>query len=938
MSSNTKIRRPLGRLCTSALAISCAIGVLPDAAMAAVNPIQQSQPDALTKARDYIKSGNISAAMIELKNLIRANPKLIDARVELANLYVQTNDGVAAEKEWRAALQSGYPFEKALDGLGLSLLMQGQAQRLLKEFDPAKNTGELTTRVHLFRAQAHMSLTEVALARQEVASAQAISPTYFGVYLASSRFHQIDGDLKAAESDIDQALTLSPDNVDVLLQKGEIRGAQGDAVGAQKYFDRVLAHNKSDLRARLGRAAALVSQRQTESADTEINDILRLAPGSPVATYFKALLLAQKGKKDDALALLSRINGIEKLPPALYLLAALHLAKGELEQAQRYIGAYVAKAPDDVRGQLLQIALQLARGEVTASVPKLEAIKSKLPNDYTTSLLLGNAYLSLGRFSDATTQFQSATAASPQGSEASMGLAESLLGQGKADEGAKILQALSAQGLGGGRTDALLVISLLKARNLDAAFKAATDYSTKEPKNAAPLYLRASVDAARDDRAATRNDLNAALKIDPAFVPAHLALALLDRSEGKPEDARAHYQSALAKAPSNLDAHIGMATLALDSGDKQGAVDWLKKAAVANPSTPSPSLLVINLLLVQRRIDDALKEASELALKFPANALAIDALGVCQLAHHDGAGAVTTFGKLVGLMPNSAVANIKLAAAYRMATRPQDARKSLEAALKIDASSQEAHRALIDLVFAQDGAEAALKMAQAARGTIADKNVADLIVADTFRLVGKPAEAEAIYKDLWKKTQSTPLLVRYTQTLEGQGKLPASRAIIQDWLKTHQSDSSARFLLVVNSINASQYATALTEGESLLKDRPTDIALLNNVAWLYAQTGNMPKAVEFAEKAYAQATWSPEVGDTLGWLLVKSGKLERGLGLLKTAHDLAPQSAEISYHYAFALNQSGKAAEARSLLSVALKSKQSFTERKDAEKFLLTLH
>ena len=912
-------------------------GILLAPAMAAVSPAKQSQPDGLSKARALVKSGQIPAAVIELKNLLRANPKNVDARVELASIYLQANDGVSSEKEWRAAMLNGYPFEKALDGLGLSLLIQGQAPRLLKEFEGAKYSGELKARVHLFRAQAHMALTEVEFAKKEVTAAQAVAPNYFGVHLAASRLRQGEGDIKAAEAEADKALALAPTNADAQIQKGELRGAQGDAVGALGYFNRVLAVNKNDLRARLGRVATLVSQRKAGAAEGEIDDILKVAPGSPVATYFKALLLAQHGKMDEALARLGRINGVEKLPPALYLLAALHLGKGQVEQAQKYIDVYVAKAPDDMRGQLLMVSLKLARGEVAASIPKLEEIKSKLPNDYTTSLLLGNAYLSLGRFADATVQFQSATTASPQALEASMGLAQSLLGQGKSDESAKILQTLASEGHGTNRASALLVLSLLQSKDFKGALKAASDFAAKEPKNPAGPYLKASVDAARGDRKATRTDLQQALSLDAKFIPAELTLAQIDRAEGKHGDAQIHYKNILAHTPASIEAHVGLATIAIDSGDKKSALEWLKKASNANPTAPAPRLLTINFLLVDGQAPEALKEASDFASKFPNNPVAIDALGVSQLVNRDAKGAVNSFAKLVSMMPNSAIAHIKLASAYRVALKNDEARRSLEAALKIDPASFDARRAMIDLVLTTTGPAAAINMAQVAQSSIRDKIAGELLLADTYRAAGKLVEAEAAYKAVWKTNPTVALLSAYTQTLEAQGKFAPARAVLSEWLSTHKGDGNARFMLVVNSISSGQYAVALKEGQALLKERPKDVALLNNVAWLYDRTGNVPKAIELAEQALAQAPASAEINDTLGWLLVRNNKLERGMGLLKTGHELAPRNPEIGYHYAFALNQSGKGAAAKTVVVEALKNPQNFAERQDAEKFMQSL-
>lgn len=915
----------------------CVSFVGADVALAAVDKTVQTQPDALTKARSLLKSGQVGAAIVELKNLLRANPKNAEARVELATIYLRANDGVSAEKEWRAAIANGYPFAKAAEGLGLALMMQGQAPRLLKEFSAAKYTGELKARVHLLRAQAHMTLTEVEMAKQEVESARAAAPNLLGVYLASAHLLQLGGDLKGAATQIDAALKIDPESSDALSAKGELTGAQGDPAAALTYFDRALAKNKSDLRARVGRIASLIAQQKSDAAEADVDELLKLAPTSPHGAYFKGLMLAQRGQKDEALAVLGRSPGVDKLPPAQYLLAALHLGKGQTEQAQRYINAYVAKNPDEVRGQLLLVTLRLARGEVAAALPKLEALKAKLPNDYATSLLLGNAYLSVGRYADAAAQFQSASAASPTAPEATIGLAQSLLGQGKSDQSAKILQSMAADGQGSSRANALLVLSFLQAKDYPGALKAVAAFQAKEPKNPSAPYLRASVNSAKGDRAATRKDLLEALTIDPKFAAADLTLAQIDRAEGKPADAQKRYQNVIGYQPSSIEAHVGLAALAADANDKKGAIEWLRKATTANPTELTPSLLIVNLLLGDGRSAEALKEANDLAVRFPSNPLAFDALGLCQLVNRDSKGAIASFTKLVALSPNSVPANIKLSAAYRSAQKNDDARKTLESALKLDPMSIDAHRALIDLTLATDGADAAVKKAQAAKASIADKLDGDLLVADTLRAARKLAEAEAIYKATWKVRPTVPLLGAYTQTLDAQGKFAVARTTIQEFLKKNPKDGTARFLLVVNSINLGQYPGALAEGQALLKDRPRDVALLNNVAWLHDKTGNPQKAIELAEVALAQAPTSAEVNDTLGWLLVRNGKLARGLALLKVAHELSPKSPDIAYHYAFALKESGKPGDARGLVTLALQSSQPFADRKDAEKFMQSL-
>jgi predicted Zn-dependent protease len=244
---------------------------------------------------------------------------------------------------------------------------------------------------------------------------------------------------------------------------------------------------------------------------------------------------------------------------------------------------------------------------------------------------------------------------------------------------------------------------------------------------------------------------------------------------------------------------------------------------------------------------------------------------------------------------------------------------------------------MIDLALTTDGADAAVKKAQAAQAALPDKLDGSLVMADTLRAAKKLTEAEALYKSVWKARPTVPLLGAYTQTLDAQGKFAQARTVIGDWLKTHPKDGTARFLMVVSSINLGQYPNALSEGQALLKDRPKDVALLNNVAWLHDKTGNPAKAIEMAEAALAQAPNSAEIKDTLGWLLVRNNKVDRGLALLKAAHEASPNTPDIAYHYAFALKQTGKSGDAKGVMTLALKSSQPFADRKDAEKFMQTL-
>ena len=126
----------------------------------------------------------------------------------------------------------------------------------------------------------------------------------------------------------------------------------------------------------------------------------------------------------------------------------------------------------------------------------------------------------------------------------------------------------------------------------------------------------------------------------------------------------------------------------------------------------------------------------------------------------------------------------------------------------------------------------------------------------------------------------------------------------------------------------------MREENQLLAAQPDDPTILNNLAWLYQQTGNLPKARELAERAIGLAPANGQVADTLGWILLAQGDAEKALIHLEAASTAIPGDAEINYHFAVALGRAGRTADARAILERVLGSGAAFTGKAEAEKLL----
>ena len=85
-----------------------------------------------------------------------------------------------------------------------------------------------------------------------------------------------------------------------------------------------------------------------------------------------------------------------------------------------------------------------------------------------------------------------------------------------------------------------------------------------------------------------------------------------------------------------------------------------------------------------------------------------------------------------------------------------------------------------------------------------------------------------------------------------------------------------RFALAEWKQAQGDFKGAIKEYEALEAQVPGKPVIQNNLAWLYAETGD-PRAESLAAKAHAGLPDDWAIADTYGWILVTGGKVEEGL-------------------------------------------------------------
>lgn len=141
--------------------------------------------------------------------------------------------------------------------------------------------------------------------------------------------------------------------------------------------------------------------------------------------------------------------------------------------------------------------------------------------------------------------------------------------------------------------------------------------------------------------------------------------------------------------------------------------------------------------------------------------------------------------------------------------------------------------------------------------------------------------------------------------------VPAVRQLLEEATARDKRLISATLNLALLYESIGEYDKSIERYRTVLAAEPTNVIVLNNLAFALAVRKNSPQeALPLAEKAYSLVPRNPSLSDTLGWIVHLAGNDRRAAGLLAEATQLAPQNPAIHLHAAIvhaALNEDDEA-------------------------------
>ncbi len=894
----------------------------------------------LASGKQHLAKKDTRAAVIQFKAALQIAPDSAEARYLLGSALLEDGDPVAAATELAKAAELRYDNDEVVPAIARALLFSGQYRKLTSGYadHPALGTPAANADLKTSLANAWAQQGDRVDAEKALADALKAKADYGPALILRARILAGAGQFDEAIRMVDSVLAKEPQRHDAWHLKGELLlFVKQDAPGAQEAFHKALALQKAYLPAHRSLIGMELRKGDVAAFEAQVAQLKTVLPNH-IQTRFAEAQVAFL-KRDFARA--RELNqAVLRVAPThtgtLYLAGAIEVQNGSLLMAESYLSKVLQSSPRMILPRRMLSTVYLRLGQPAKAIVTLQPLLESTVDDAEAAALAGDAELQLGNHGKAEAQYLRASTLAPDNPKFRTAVALSQLARGNTDTAFAELQAAATQDKGG-FADLALISARMKRGELDAALAAADALVTKQPASAMALTTRGRIQVARKNNAPARADLEKALTIDARYFPAATTLAVMDLADGQAQTARSRFEKQLKEDPRNYQASLALADLASRSGGSDTEVAQILAEAIKNsPSETSLRVAQVNFYIRAKDTKRALESAQQARAALPNSVEVLDALGAAQLGSGDLQQAVSTFRQLVGLNPQSAQPQLRLADTYLAMKDRASAERSLRSALELQPDLAVAQRQLMAMALADNRPRDALTVARALQKQ-QPKDPAGYIYESDIHLKLKDTQAaQNALRNGLRSTESSLIAQRLHMHLRVGSPAAAAARFAADWERANPKDASFDYYMAEVALSTGDEAQAMLRIKRVLEQQPRHAAALNNLAWLMVKRGEKG-AVAVAEQANQLVRDRPAFMDTLAMSLAAENQATRGLELQKKTVERAPEAFIFRFNLAKIAIKAGDKTLARTELEKLAKWSKKPEEQAQVAQLLQTL-
>lgn len=874
---------------------------------------EKSMESHLADARNYASQQQLDAAVVEYKNAIQKAPNAAEPRFELGKLYLQQNNFAAAEKELNKAMDLGHPVSQVIPLLSVAYQQSG-AENALAEVDYRAEgmTAVESAEVGFYKLQALMQLGKTEEAQTLLADLSTLDTSSVYKGLIDSYAFVLDNDMEGALAATEALREQAPTNKDVLQQLAKIYLQSGEPEKAAEVYGVYVSQFPDDVTSKFAYAALLIEIRNLEKAAPIVNDLLTLNENHPLLNTFKGIIESANENYAKALEHLEIAVQNGRSDQVVRLVAGFSAYQiQDFEAAQRHLTMVASSLPDNHPGLRMLADSMLQLGENDEALEVLARVEGEQGVDAALFSKASYQLLKDGNVVGAKQMVEKSEAVSATAEDLSrLGVLQLSLND---IDGLVNLEEAVEKAPESVTSQATLLRAYIATNQLDKAKVAAKEWHEQSPDTAAPLIYLGNIATAEGAYLEAAQYLDKASGLSDAGNEVTYSRANLLVAEGKKENALAFIRAFIDENPADVQALALWFALAAEEGDSKAVIAHTQTQFSKNKSDLKLRLLLARMYSINGQLDNT----------------------VSLLANVEGdESSPQVFWNLKG-QTLIATNNVKEATAFFdrwLSFYPQDKNAVLGKLLIVDSQKQfKQGLALTDKVLAKrpDAQLMLLKayfhsrLGQTKPAWDIINSTSDDVKALPFvrgiiarlHLIEKaPEQAVEHAKVAYDATPNSDNALLLVAAMEMSGKKEQAFSFLEKHVGAHNNDVQSAMLLAERQIRSDRNA-AIDTYERVLTKTPDNFVVLNNLAYLAFEDGELKRAEELAKKAVSLQRENPDAVDTLAQIYIAKGDKEAALTLYEQISAAPIASDEVYLNHVDLLFALDKAALAKRRLT-----------------------
>jgi tetratricopeptide (TPR) repeat protein len=561
-------------------------------ALTACDSPEQKEAKYLAHAKELYQQGDDAKAMVELRNVLRLNPKNAEALYTAGLIHERGNRMPQAYAAYQAATAEKPDMVAAQAKLGALALMGGNVDVAEKAADAIEKVQAGNPDGLAIRGAVMLRKGDLERAAEQAREALAKDPGHENAIAVMVGVLQARGRADEAVSFLDESLAKVPKSTSLRLLKLALLEQKGDAAGVIAMFQQLTELEPGNAGYRLALANFYQQKNDPGSAEGVLRDAIKSGVRTPQATSaLVGLVYRQKGfaaAEAELKQLIAQTPNDEQLK---LLLADLYIQEKQPAQAEATLQEIVksdgdSDAGDDARTRLAQ--LRLAAGDQAGAVALADAVLKRSSGHRGASLIKGVVALQANDADEVIRRARTALREDPAWLPAMRLLVDGHLKKGEQDLAIEALKGVLQADPGDTDAAARLATLMTQRGDLDGALKIWDEVVQRSKDPASALQEHAALAIRQGNWLAAQADIDRLSAI-------------------------AGREPAVAVLSGNL-------SLAQRKFDQSR--DWFLKAETMRPDATDPVLGTVNGYVAQNRLDDAIAYLKQRVQARPTDAVA----------------------------------------------------------------------------------------------------------------------------------------------------------------------------------------------------------------------------------------------------------------------------------------------------------------------------